>query len=385
MNHRISYSKKSGLFFLLILLLTVTSSAVAEGPAGPAQPPVVTVANIIAKDINASKEYVARTEAVQSVDILARVEGFIEKINFHEGDLVKTGDILYVIEQAPYRAQIAVDEAKVAKAQATLQNADQYLNRLRAARSDAVSATDLETAVSDQLQAQAALQEARATLLQSKLDLDYTVIKAPISGRIGKTAFNLGSLVKPDSGPLAHIVQLDPIRVLFSASENKLSEIMHEFAKNASGKTPQLKTFQLQLPNGEIYPGQGKPDFMDNQVDSATGTIAIRVLFANPNTFLLPGQFVTLISKNSQAKHLPVVPQAAVLQDRQGNYVLVLDKDNKVEMRRITKGDEFGTDWAVTDGLQVDETVIVEGIQKVRPGMQVQPVPAAEQQKEAAL
>lgn len=385
MHYMFSYQKKSGLFLLLILLLTATGSAVAEGPAGPVQPPAVTVTNIIAKDINPTTEYVGRTEAVQSVDILARVEGFIEKINFHEGDLVKTGDILYVIEQAPYRAQVAVDEAKVAKAQATLQNADQYLNRLHAARSDAVSQTDIETAVSDQLQAQAALQEARATLLQSKLDLDYTVIKAPISGRIGKTDFNLGSLVKPDSGPLAHIVQLDPIRVLFSVSENKLPEIMREFAKNGSGKTKQLKTFQLQLPNGDIYPRQGKPDFMDNQIDSATGTIAIRVLFANPDMFLLPGQFVTVISKNSEAKHLAVVPQAAVLQDRQGNYVLVLDKDNRVEMRRITKGDDLGTDWAVLNGLQVDETVIVQGIQKVRPGMQVQPVPEAKQQKEAVL
>jgi len=361
------------LCFLIFLITAIFPTVTAAGspPENAAKPPVVTVTAVTEQEVNPPMEFVGRVEAVQSVDLLARVKGFLEEVYFKEGSFVKAGDGLYSIEQGAYKAQVNIDRAKVAKARATLTRADLYLKRLQTVKTGGVSASDVETAVSDYEQAKAALEEAEATLAQSELNLGYTGIKAPISGRIGRTAYTQGGLVGPESGTLARIVQTDPIRVVFSISENRLPEIQKKRLEGFGGEPQNARIFRLRLPNGEVFPITGRPDFMDNVVNTTTGTIAIWALFDNPDSFLVPGQFVTVLASDTRGRRMPVVPQASVLEDREGRYVFVVDSDNRVVQRRITTGDTVGTEFAVLSGLVAGERVIVQGVQKVRSGQVV--------------
>jgi len=364
--------------FLVVLCLTpvFALSGRARGAppgAGPGRPPAVTVMAVTEEVVNPPAEYVGRVEAIQAVDLRARVEGYLEQVKFQEGGDIHRGDLLYLIEQAPYQAAVAEARAKVAQAQASLTNARQYLERVQAVRSGAVSATDLDAAVSAELEAKAQLQEAEASLKAAELDLGYTTIIAPIDGRIGRTSYTQGNLVGPSSGRLARIVQLDPIRVVYSVSENDLMVTRMADAGNKEDQRCQLVP-RIRLPGGKMYPVEGRIDFLDNEVEPGTGTIAIRAVFENEGGFLLPGQYVTVLVSCGEGRRLPVVPQAAVLQDREGRYVFVLDDKNRVQQRRITTGAVVGTNWAVESGLMAGETIIAQGVQKVQPGQTVEPV-----------
>jgi RND family efflux transporter MFP subunit len=368
-------SGPTGVVFLLITLLLALGfpGKSIAGPPGPGlgAMPLVTVAPVVLQDVNPPAEYVGHVEAIQAVDLRARVEGFLEQINFREGSSVKAGDLLYVIEQAPYRAKVDADRAGVAQAQAALTRAQQYLERVKAVRSGGVSATDIDNAVADELRARAQLQGAEAALERSQLDLGYTTIKAPISGRIGRTAFTRGNLVGPTSGPLARIVQLNPIRVVYSVSENDLSSIRPSSKDTARSKENPGLVPRIRLTDGEVYKTPGRVDFENNEVDPSTGTIAVRAVFNNPDGLLLPGQYVTVLVSKKEPRIMPVVPQSAVQEDREGPYVLVVDDQNKVVLRRVKTGPFAGSHWAVEKGLAKGEMVIVEGLQKVLPGQSV--------------
>jgi RND family efflux transporter MFP subunit len=359
---------------LLSLILTLVSPctvAAAAPGTGDGTPPLVTVAPVTLQDVNPPAEYVGHVEAIQAVDLRARVEGFLEQVNFKEGDIVQDGDLLYSIEQAPYKAKVAADNARVAQAEAELDRANRHLERLRAARPESIRATDKDDAVAAQLSAQAQLSEARATLTRSQLDLGYTTIKAPISGRLGRTAFTKGNLVGPTSRPLARIVQLDPIRVVYSISENNLAAIQMALKDSSKeGKDPILIP-RIKLSNEEIYETAGYVDFVNNEVDPGTGSIAVWAVFDNHDGLLLPGQYVTVLVSHSTSKMLPVVPQSAIQEDREGRYVLVVDGENRVVQRRVKTGPVIGGMWAIESGLAAKEIVIVQGVQKVSPGMVV--------------
>jgi membrane fusion protein (multidrug efflux system) len=343
--------------------------------------PLVTVLAVTEAEVNPPTEHVGRVEAIQAVDLRARVQGYLEAVKFNEGSDVRAGDLLFTIEQAPYLASVNAARAKVASAQAALTNASQYLRRLQAVRSGGVSASDLEAAVSNELKAQALLQEAQASLEQDELDLGYTIIRAPIGGRIGRTAFTKGNLVGPDSGALARIVQIDPIRVVYSVSENDYADVKTIHQDMSPEQLRQELVPRLKFSNGELYPRAGKLAFADNEVDADTGTIAVWAKFENPHGILLPGQYVTVLLSLSNPRRLPVVPQSAVQEDREGRYVFVVDGDNKVQQRRITTGAVVGVNWAVEAGLMAGETVIVQGVQKVRPGQVVETVFEGAQEK----
>jgi RND family efflux transporter MFP subunit len=380
-NAGICMAITSAIFLCLILTMT---PIVAAGPpsAKGMPPPLVTVASVIEKNVNPPEEFVGHVEAIQAVDLRARVQGYLEEIRFKEGAHVTTGDILYLIEQAPYLAQVDIDQARVAKAQATLTRAQLYLERVQTARAGAVSAMDIDTAASDELQAKAALQEAKATLAQSELNLSYTTVKAPVSGIIGQSIYTLGNFVGPDSGTLARIVQVNPVRVVFSISENDLPEIQKKRRALLPEQMGKNIIIRLRLSNGEIYPSYGRPDFMDNEVDKSTATIALRAVFDNPEGYLVPGQYVTVLTSTGTSDKMPVVPQAAVLEDSEGTYVFVVDPDKKAQIRRIKTNEDLGTEWAVESGLEPGENIIVQGIQKVRPGQQVNPVKNLKQEQE---
>jgi RND family efflux transporter MFP subunit len=375
-NPILSGVRSRRLFILpLILLLPALIASVAVGAppdSGSALPPLVTVAPVAIQNINPPVEYIGHVEAIQAVDLRARVEGFLEQINFKEGDNVPSGKVLYVIEQAPYLAKVAVDKAQVAQAEAELTRANQHLQRLRSALAASIPAMDLDDAVAAQLRAEAQIAMAKANLNRSLLDLGYTTIKAPINGRIGRTAYTRGNLVGPTSKPLARIVQMDPIRVVYSISDNNLAAIQMALNDAAEGQRHFDLVPRLRLANGTILDTKGRIDFVDNEMDPATGTIAIRAEFDNVKNLLIPGEYVNVLVTLTQPKLLPTVPQAAVLVNQQGYYVLVVDRQKVANVRQITIGKAVGAMWAVESGLAAGEQVVVEGIQKVKPGEPVQ-------------
>ncbi len=360
-------------WLLVIFSLPSASLAGPMGPGGP--PPTVVTAPIVEADIVPAMEYVGHVEAIQSVDLRTRVEGFLEEVRFKEGDFVHAGDVLYVIEQAVYRARVAADEAHLKQAEAEFERASHRLQRLRKARSESIPATDMDNAVATELIAKAGVAGGKAALTLSKLNLGYTTIKAPISGRIGRTVYTVGNLVNPDSGSLARIVQMAPVRVVYSISENDITAIRKSLADTVNVKG-RLLELELRFANGEISKEKGHVYFVDNQIDPTTGTIAVWAKFANKMQQLIPGQYVTALVKAAGPKIMPLVPQAAVLVNKAGRAVLMV-KDGRAVPRPITIGPVVGTSWAVESGLQAGDEIIVSGLQKVRPGQPVTVAPAA--------
>ncbi|NOX25594.1 MAG: efflux RND transporter periplasmic adaptor subunit [Deltaproteobacteria bacterium] len=352
----------------ILAALILPPLAAQAGPMGPGRPPTVIVAKIGQADVAPTARYVGHVEAVQTVDLRARVEGFLEQIKFKEGDFVRAGDILFIIEQSAYKARVAADEAGVARNRAELNRAGSYLKRLKSANREAIPATDMDNAIAADLTAKANLAKAQADLTLARLDLSYTTVKAPISGRIGRTNYTVGNLVNPAAGPLARIVQVDPVRVLYSISENDLGAV--QAAIRGKGNFSGLLAPRLKLANGRPYALAGRLDFIDNEVDAATGTIAIRAKFPNPGGVLIPGQYVTVILKTATPKIMPIVPQAAVLNGKDGRFVLTV-RHGIASPRPITTGTVVGSYWAVKSGLKTGDEIIVSGIQKVRPGMPV--------------
>jgi membrane fusion protein (multidrug efflux system) len=360
---------------LLFAALFAALPARAQAPAGP--PPSVTVQRVTARDITPSYEYVGRIEAVQSVDIRARVDGFLIKIDFREGQDVKAGDRLFEIDPAPYQAQLMAAQAQLAQAEASLKQAQSNYARIaELARDRFQPQSALDQALAQRDTAAAGVQQAQANVNIAQLNLGYTNIAAPIDGRIGKAALTSGNLVTASSAPLATLVELDPIRALFSVSERDLLTIRQ---KTGASQTDINRLFvpRLRLSNGTMYGIPGSIEFVNNTADAATGTVAVRALFANPDKLLLPGLFATVVVRPGQPERGILAPGAAVQQDKDGKFVLVVDDANKVAERRITASRQIGQDWVVEQGLAEGERVITDGLQKVRPGAPVQPVEAA--------
>ena len=334
-------------------------------------PPGVVVAPVTSKPVAASFEFVGQTEANQSVDLRARVTGFLRKQAFSEGETVKKDELLFVIDPSEFNAARDAAAAKVAGAEATIQEAELQLARYRELKErGTASVAKFDEAKATAGRARADLAAAKAELERAELDVGYTKISSPIAGRIGASVADVGNLVGPDSGILATVVALDPIRVTFPVSEREyLDYSERKKAGNAEDHTPTIR-----LANDQVYPHKGKFDFIDNRVDPATGTIKLRVAFPNPDGILLPGQFVNVFLVSSEPKDQLVVPQASIQENQTGPFVLIVDKQNKVEMRPVQTGQRTGAEIAIVEGLDPGETIIVDGIQKARPGITVKPV-----------
>ena len=356
-------------FAMLCALLLLST---AWGGPRPAFTPTVVVQPARLKEVNPPARYVGHVEAIQEVEIMPRVEGYLTKVGFKEGQYVHQGDLLYTIEQPPYLAKVRLWEARVAQAKAALYKAEMRLKRLKAASPQSVPATEMDDAIAQERMAQAQLKEAQAQLELAKIDLGYTEIKAPISGLLGKSFFTKGNLVGPGKGPLALLVQIEPIRVVYSISDSELIELQRRMERNAQKGS--FLEVEIELPNGELYPEKGELEFVNNQVDPSTGTISVRAVFNNKDHLLLPGEYVNVLVRQRNPEKRVVVPQSAVLTDAKGHYLLVVGKGQVVKQVRVKLGKQIGTGWIVESGLSPDALVVVEGIQKVRPGQKVKAV-----------
>jgi membrane fusion protein (multidrug efflux system) len=352
-------------------LVSVACCAGAMAQAAP-PPPAVTVVPVAAREVTDTAEFVGRVVAINKVDIVARVPGFIEERTFTEGQEVKKGDLLFRIEQATYKALVEQQIAAVAKAKATEANAVLQLDRGKElGRSLNIPQSTIDQRAADAGTAKAEVMVAQAALDQAKINFDYTEIHSPIDGRIGLANFTVGNLVGPTSGSLATIVSHDPIYVIFQASERDVIAYKRRLATESG---PHV-VVRLKLPDGSVYSQQGLSNFLDIQVANTTDTVAVRAQFPNPEGLLIPGGVVGVTVERGAPKSALIIPQAAVQVDQAGRYVLLVDNAKKVELRRITTGAEQGADIVVTSGLKQGELVITEGIQKVRPGQVVSASP----------
>jgi membrane fusion protein (multidrug efflux system) len=330
----------------------------------------VSVVEVEPRDVTPSSQFVGRVVAIDRVDLRARVQGFLEQRLFTEGQQVKQGDLLYVIEQPPFQAQLDEAAADVARNEASVAETAATLERVQqASGSGAVSKQELDQARANDQRAKAEVLAAKAQLEIAKLNLSYTEITAPIDGRIGFTNYTIGNLVGPDSGTLATIVSEDPIYVTFPVSSRIILEVRQQAI--AAGK-PNEFVVRAQMSDGATYAHPGTVNFLNIQADQTTDTITVRAEFPNPEGLLVPGEFVNVAVERAKPEERLVVPQAALQLDQGGAYVLVVNSQDQVEQRRIQTGQAFAGNLVVNSGLQAGDSVIVEGTQKVRPGMKVQ-------------
>jgi membrane fusion protein, multidrug efflux system len=363
----------AGVGLLVVLggvLLVGCGQDEAASPQAAPPPPAVTVAPVGAADVRPKSEFVGRVEAVDKVELRARVTGFLEQRPFQEGQEVKAGDLLFVIEQPPYQAAVDQQAAELASAQANRANTAVQLQRAEElVRNNNIPKAEVDQRRAADQMAAAQILEAQAALEQAQINYGYTEIRAPIDGKIGQTNYTVGNLIGPDSGVLATIVSQDPMYVTFPVS----AAVILQARREAGGALPDPSNFvvRVKLPDGSVYQHPGKIDFLDNQVAQGTDTLTARAVFPNPERLLVDGQFVTVTVEAGEPVTALVVPQGTVQVDQAGPYVLVVGPDQKVEQRRVTLGANQGTDVVVQSGLIQGERIVVSGIQKVRPGMQV--------------
>ncbi|NTY86311.1 efflux RND transporter periplasmic adaptor subunit [Serratia fonticola] len=352
--------------FMTLWLLAIATPIVA------APLPAVTVALIEQSQPERALHYLGRVEAIQTVEVKTRTEGFIAKRPFTEGQMVKAGDLLYEIEPALHHSAVAQAQAQLDSATATANLAQVNLTRLQQLGNNrAVSRADIDAAAAERDTSRAAVAQARALLNTQQLQLSYTRIYAPIAGRIGHSRFHVGSLVNAASGALVNIIQLDPIRVAISINERDYITAAYQ-RQHGEGKLAEGQfSARLELANGKSYPEPGTFESVDNQIDAHTGTVTLRTRFANPNHLLLPGGVVNVILTAEQPQTVTLVPIAALQQNQQGHFVLVVTPENIVEVREVTLGEQHQQYYQVNAGLKAGEKVIISGVQHVRPGMQV--------------
>lgn len=348
-----------------LLLATVLSLSPAHAQQ-KAPPPAVVVAPAEMEVIAQRVDFVGRIEAIEKVELRARITGFLKQVAFKEGDRVKEGETLFEIEPDPFQAAIDQREAQVASAKADLQNAELNLKRgLELSKTNALAQAQVDQREADAAKARAAVLQMEAALREAQIQFSYTTIEAPIAGRIGRTTFTKGNLVDPSSGVLATIVRDDEVYAIFNVTQREILD----YRKSGGGAV----TIKLRLADGSFYDRPGKLDFVDVVAEQKTDSQLIRAVFPNPDNVLTDGQTIRVVIERSEDKPSVTVPQAALAIDQAGSYAFVVDQANKVEQRRVKTGPQREGRIAVTEGLKEGDLVIVEGLQRVRAGMEVAP------------
>ena len=347
-----------------------TQKADAQGGAA-APPPAVSVVAAVRKDITPSLTFTGRIEAIDRVDLRARVAGYLEARQFDEGGEVKEGQLLFTIEKDTYAASVAQAKATVSRAESSLRLAKIELDRqAELVRRQVAPQQKLDEAQAKYGETDADLQRQRATLDQAQINLKYTEIFSPIAGQIGRSKYTVGNYITPDSGTLATIVSRDPMYVTFPVTQRELLTLRK--AASEAGVDAKAVKVRLRLADGSMYDQFGTVNFIDITVSAETDSVTVRAQIPNPQRLLIDGQLVTAVVETAVPKSALLVPQQALQFDQTGYFVLVVDKENKVKVRPVGIGPAPEGQVEITTGLQEGERVIIEGIQKVRPEQVVQ-------------
>ncbi|HCH2682126.1 TPA: multidrug efflux RND transporter periplasmic adaptor subunit VmeY [Vibrio parahaemolyticus] len=360
----------------LVALMAATAILAGCGEANNAQresqAPLVVTQDVTVIDYQPSKSYIGRIEAVEDTNITAQISGYLQARHFEEGQMVEKGQLLYSIEPSSFEAQVASAKAALAQAKASLKKAE--LDHQRGKNllpRGSISQSEFDALTATLLGARAELEAANAQLKLAEVNLSYTQIRAPFSGRISDTKVSTGDLVSPSSGVLTTLVSLDPVHTSFSVSEReRLAMGMDRIKGDGSAESNGVEV-QLELENGQFFEHLGQLDFLGNRIDTKTGTIAMRALVPNPEHKLLPGQHIKVNLRDKNTRDVIVVPRRAVQTDLEGDFVMVTTEGNVAERRNVELGPQVEQGIIIREGLEKGEAVITQGLQRVRNGVEV--------------
>ncbi|EGQ7646921.1 multidrug efflux RND transporter periplasmic adaptor subunit VmeY [Vibrio alginolyticus] len=360
----------------LVALMAATAILAGCGEANNAQTkgqaPLVVTQDVTVIDYQPSKSYIGRIEAVEDTNITAQISGYLKARHFEEGQMVEKGQLLYSIEPSSFEAQVASAKAALAQAKAALKKAE--LDHTRGKNllpRGSISQSEFDALTAALLGARAELEAANAQLKLAEVNLSYTQIRAPFSGRISDTKVSTGDLVSPSSGVLTTLVSLAPVHTSFSVSEReRLAMGMDQVKGDGSAESNRVEV-QLELENGQFFEHLGKLDFLGNRIDTKTGTIAMRALVPNPEQKLLPGQHIKVNLRDKNTKDVIVIPRRAVQTDLEGDFVMVMAEGSVAERRNVELGPQVEQGIIIREGLDQEDTVITQGLQRVRNGVEV--------------
>ncbi|MFZ6042087.1 multidrug efflux RND transporter periplasmic adaptor subunit VmeY [Vibrio natriegens] len=364
--------QKKTLVALIAATTILAGCGEVKNTQGGSQAPLVVTQDVIVIDYQPSKSYIGRIEAVEDTNITAQVSGYLKARHFDEGQMVAKGQLLYTIEPSSFEAQVASAKAALAQAKAALKKAE--LDHQRGKNllpRGSISQSEFDALTAALLGARAELEAANAQLKLAEVNLSYTQIRAPFSGRISDTKVSTGDLVSPSSGVLTTLVSLDPVHTSFSVSEReRLAMGMDKVKGDGSAESSNVEV-QLELENGEFFEHLGQLDFLGNRINTQTGTIAMRAIVTNPDHKLLPGQHIKVNLRDKNTRDVIVVPRRAVQTDLEGDFVMITTEGNVAERRNVVLGPQVEQGIIIRDGLDQNDSVITQGLQRVRNGVEV--------------
>lgn len=381
--HRLSMPEKSmqrtRMGLLAIALATMIGCGNNDEPgAKQGQPPGVKVALPLSQEVTEWDEYTGRIEAVNSVDVRARVSGYLEKVNFKAGDKVHKGDLLFLIDPKPFTAQLNYAVAELERAKSRHELAKNDLARAeRLFRAKAISEEEHDARSKGLRETLAAVQSAEANVSTARLNLDFTQVRSPIDGRIGRELITAGNVVNGGGGDatvLTFIVSTDPVYVYVDADERSVLKYRRQAKEGGRGSLGEEQTpVELAVADELSFPHQGYLDYISPREDAATGTVTLRGVFANPDELLSPGFFARMRIRASAPYPAILLPDRAIGTDQAQRFVWVVNKDNQVEYRTVVLGAHIGQSRVIAEGLKPEEWAVIEGIQKLKPGIKVTP------------
>lgn len=374
--HRAATAQELRIGALVALALLCAACSKAPPPA----PHPVDVATVVVhpQSVSFPEDFVAETEAINAVEIRPRVGGELVKRVPNEGERVKAGELLFVIDREPYIAALAQAKAGLAQSEAALVQSQRDLERAESLQKlDAVSQQELDAAVAKNKANLASIEAGKGAVRAAELNLGFTTILSPIDGVVGRAQLRQGGMVTANSTLLTTVYETDRMYVNFSISERRMLTLQRDLGRAPNQDVSTPPPFRLYLADGSLYPQIPRLNFIDPAVDTRTGTLAIRLEVDNPQHLLHAGQFARVQVSQQQDPNAIVLPQRAILDQQGQNYVWIVDADGKAQQREVHMGLRIGGDWQVQQGLKAGETVIVDGVQRLKPGTPVKATPLA--------